>query len=279
MIVAISFMCVPHDLIRCNQCWLPVYRKTTRLAATLLATTYYKFCDCKDINLVDFSFGWNWKLIHIRCSDQRRTNSNTQMLVQTYGLWYFDPLCRGHFYWRGLTLNPAWISNHTPSKLWVWDKITCPFPNFNGATVEVWEWISNFIPHFIMYIITYPGTPYQTCFLQSVYGRRWFRIPWWRHQLETFSALLAFCKGNSPVTSEFPSQRPVTRSFDVFFLRLNKQWNKQSDAGDFGRHRAHYDAIVMLQTRWRQPYIWSTGSPEILRHSRVLTVGQTCGCV
>ena len=45
----------------------------------------------------------------------------------------------------------------------------------------------------------------------------------------TFSALLAFCAGNSPVTGEFPTQRPVTRSFDVFFdLRLNKQLSKQS---------------------------------------------------
>ena len=40
--------------------------------------------------------------------------------------------------------------------------------------------------------------------------------PWWRHQMETFSALLALCAGNSPVTGEIPSQRPVTRSFDVF---------------------------------------------------------------
>ena len=42
-------------------------------------------------------------------------------------------------------------------------------------------------------------------------------FPWWRHQMETFSGLLAFCVGNSPVTGEFPSQRPVTQSFDVFF--------------------------------------------------------------
>ena len=40
---------------------------------------------------------------------------------------------------------------------------------------------------------------------------------WWRHQMETFSALLALSAGNSPVTSEFPSQRSVTRSFDIFF--------------------------------------------------------------
>ena len=50
-------------------------------------------------------------------------------------------------------------------------------------------------------------------------------IPWWRHQMEAFSALLAICAGNSPVPGEFPAQRPVTRSFDVFVdLRLSKQW-------------------------------------------------------
>ena len=50
---------------------------------------------------------------------------------------------------------------------------------------------------------------------------------WWRH--DTFSALLAICAGNSPVPGEFPTQRPVTRSFGVFFdLRLNKRSSKQS---------------------------------------------------
>ena len=54
-------------------------------------------------------------------------------------------------------------------------------------------------------------------------------IAWWRHQMETFSALLAICAGNSPVPGEFPTQRPVTRSFDVYFdLRLNKRLSKQS---------------------------------------------------
>ena len=47
--------------------------------------------------------------------------------------------------------------------------------------------------------------------------------------METFSALLAFCVRNSPVTGEFPSQRLVMQSFDAFFdLRLNKRLNKQS---------------------------------------------------
>ena len=56
-----------------------------------------------------------------------------------------------------------------------------------------------------------------------------FGFSWWRHQMETFSALLAICAGNSPVIGEFPTQRPVTRSFDVFFdLRLNERLNKHS---------------------------------------------------
>ena len=46
---------------------------------------------------------------------------------------------------------------------------------------------------------------------------------------ETFSALLAICAGNSPVPGESPAQRPVARSFDVYFdLRLNKRLIKQS---------------------------------------------------
>ena len=47
--------------------------------------------------------------------------------------------------------------------------------------------------------------------------------------METFSALLAICAGNSPIPGEFPAQRPVTRGFNVFFdLRLNKRLSKQS---------------------------------------------------
>ena len=47
--------------------------------------------------------------------------------------------------------------------------------------------------------------------------------------METFSALLTICAGNSPVSGEFPAQRPVTRTFDVFFgLRLDERLSKHS---------------------------------------------------
>ena len=52
---------------------------------------------------------------------------------------------------------------------------------------------------------------------------------WWRHQMETFSTLLALCVRNPPVTGESPSQRAVTRYYDVFLdLRLKKRLSKQS---------------------------------------------------
>ena len=48
-------------------------------------------------------------------------------------------------------------------------------------------------------------------------------------------------------SGEFPSQRPVTRNFDVFFdLRLNKRLSKNRDAGDLRRHQANHDVTVML---------------------------------
>ena len=69
--------------------------------------------------------------------------------------------------------------------------------------------------------------------------------------METFSALLALCAGNSPVTGEFPAQRPVTQSFDAFFdLRLNKRLSKHSWGWCLRRHRALYDVIVMLAFSW-----------------------------
>ena len=60
----------------------------------------------------------------------------------------------GPFYQQELIIFLAWIRNHMPGK--VWNEVTYPFANFNGTTVEVWEWISNILLHFIMDVITYP---------------------------------------------------------------------------------------------------------------------------
>ena len=58
------------------------------------------------------------------------------------------------------------------------------------------------------------------------------------------------------VTGEFPTQRPVTRSFDVFFDLIcawTNSWANNGDVGDLRRHRTHYDVFVMIKARGGQP--------------------------
>ena len=118
---------------------------------------------------------------------------------------------------------------------------TCPFPDFHcGLNIpplkiglgrfitshKAWllqfEYTLNWLTYFVLLfpidaILTLSN---HTCYHLS---------SWWRHQMETFSALLAIYAGNSPVTGEFPAQKTVARNFDVFFdvclnKRLSKQW-------------------------------------------------------
>ena len=94
-------------------------------------------------------------------------------------------------------------------------------------------------------------------------------VEWWCHQMETFSALLAICAGNSPVSGEFPTQRPVRRSFDVFFdPHLNKRLSKQWWGWWFETQIIYYDVIVMGSFRHY------TAGDHIWKSSFDLVVGQ-----
>ena len=80
--------------------------------------------------------------------------------------------------------------------------------------------------------------------------------PWRRHQVEKNSALLALCAGKSPGTGQFPSQRPVTRTFGVLFdLHLNKRLSKQSICGWF-------------ETSWSSLWRHSNGPLMSVGHNR-----------
>ena len=97
-------------------------------------------------------------------------------------------------------------------------------------SVSVIPWNMSMVRYFAF--THFPGcnislAPWNRLCIQWWKTKHWYT--WWRHQMEIFSALLAICAGNSPVPVEFPSQRPATRGFDVFFdLRLNKRLSKQS---------------------------------------------------
>ena len=75
--------------------------------------------------------------------------------------------------------------------------------------------------------------------------RHWNIFSWWRHQIETFSALLALCAGNSPVTGEFPHKCQWLRAlmFSLICAWTNG-WINNRGAGDLRRQGAHYDVTV-----------------------------------
>ena len=118
------------------------------------------------------------------------------------------------------------------------------------------------------------GMPLAYLKMTGEYLRTWVRCPswrflsalsWWRHQMETFSAV------TGPLCGEFTSQRPVAWSFDVSFdLRLNKRLNKQSRRRWFESHRLHrfhYDVTVMVAN----PLGWA-GLKAWFRAHRIITV-------
>ena len=82
----------------------------------------------------------------------------------------------------------------------------------------------------------------------------WHAIHWdsvpprWRHQMETFSALLVICAGDSPVPVNSPhkGQWRGALMFTLICVRING-WVNNREAGDLRRHRAHYNAITMSE--------------------------------
>ena len=75
-------------------------------------------------------------------------------------------------------------------------------------------------------------------------------LSWRRHQIETISALLANCVGNSLATDEAPPQRPVTRSFDFFICAWINAWVNNRGTSDLRRRRAHNDVILKEYITW-----------------------------
>ena len=84
----------------------------------------------------------------------------------------------------------------------------------------------------------------------------------------SISALLALCEGNPPINGGFPSQRPVTRSFNHSFIcAWTNGWANNRDAGDLRRQDAHCDLIVMRHTKW-----WSFTSSGIFKNCHFINI-------
>ena len=85
-------------------------------------------------------------------------------------------------------------------------------------------------------------------------------LPWWRHQMESFSALLALCTGNSlvPVNSPHKGQWRGPLMFSLICAWIN-DWVNNPKAGDLRRYRGHYDVNVM--TSWCCGALGKTAMP------------------
>ena len=101
--------------------------------------------------------------------------------------------------------------------------------------------------------------------------------------METFSALLAICVGNSSVTGEFPAQRSVTRMFSLICAWI-KGWVNNGEAGDLRRHRAHYDVNVKWTSHFEicavQPYVYKMyKAPNVMRSVSTINGWCTLRCL
>ena len=115
--------------------------------------------------------------------------------------------------------------------------------------------------------------------MKSHYPNQWW--PWWRHQMETFSALLALCAGNSPVPVNSPhkGQWRGALMFSLIYAWIN-DWVNNREAGDLRRQRGHYGVIVMLSllthfilTHWgRMIHICVSNLTIIVSHKDLLSV-------
>ena len=119
-----------------------------------------------------------------------------------------------------------------------------PWTLLSGSWLWLWEFLTNKL---IKLSLTYFLFPTHKNIIQNT-QLLVHEKSWWHHQMETFSTLLALCAGYSPVSSEIPAQRPVTRSFDVFFdLHLIKQLSK---------HLWGWWFETLSHTLWRHCNVW-----------------------
>ena len=133
----------------------------------------------------------------------------------------------------------------------VWKYVTCEVPQHG-----FWHWASrnkssaqNCLPHltdhdqlhvYMIRIFLFS----QASNIDKIYSGH--LITWWHHQMEKFSALLALCEGNPPVTGGFPSegQWHGVLMFSLICTWING-WANNWDAGDLRCHHTHYDITAI----------------------------------
>ena len=151
---------------------------------------------------------------------------NKRLSKQSWGWWLEMPSCSLWRHCNEICLQAFPVANGFNKCLYY-----CHFSN-SSADISLYCDNISIVTDLIRLLWTFRWWSTDWEFPEDLQDLRlWFTRS--RHQMKTFSMLLALCEGNPPVTGGFPSQGTVARSFDVFRdLCLNKRLSKR--AGQHG---------------------------------------------
>ena len=132
--------------------WPEMFRNTRNNSFIKRWTTQISFY-CSDVTLASWHLilPVTWLFVQQLLKAKKRKHQSSASLPRMRG-----QRCRKHFLGRTLPCHGGEVCWGKYIHYKVWDEITYPFLNFNGYTIEVWEWIDNFIPHLIGHAITHP---------------------------------------------------------------------------------------------------------------------------
>ena len=176
-----------------------------------------------------------YKSLELRAYTHNKFNTNSHILHYGDVLWELGHLvssASGLFVQKLIHANNNETSQICITDLFLWIFLYNTLTNNTSYSKGGNETIEGSLPRSANWYSIWGILMRQNGWVVITHNCTWSAVnhawPWWRHQMETFSALLARCAGNLLVSGEFPSQRPVTRSFDVFFdLHPYKRLSKQ----------------------------------------------------
>ena len=189
-----------------NTCCVILYR----ILVFSIVVHHHTFSKCRLISLFNYK---NGMFMSMRCSKNVHRDIVTLFAVVSYTCNVCIHASRRYLYHYA----------EAPQRYFYLTEISC-------IKIELRSWKTdcvqmNYMTLLLMHVLTWEND-----------------IPWWRHQMETFSALLAICAGNSPVPFPHKGQWRGALIFSLICVRINGFNN--GEAGDLRRYLAHYDVTV-----------------------------------
>ena len=192
---------------------------------------------------------WNFVIIGSNFFTSNHTTNQIQPFLICWGRQKYPKFCWRHLF----CYENCWFF------CFEFHCILFPVVKFiNHQYYSRW-WIINWSNGILVYWRIYASLsfnelirPYQYMTVTHLPASRHFYwtilLTWWRHQMETFSALLAFCAGNSPVNSPHKGQWCRALMFSFICVWINVLRVNNRGVGDLRSYRGHYDVTAMISS-------------------------------